>query len=1279
MVSFKAVFFNGLIEGEFYMMKKSLFFALCGVAVGLAFQPIAALGYETYAFSCNGGWGSQPRGDGVHFSDTNNWNWMDKGLPTSSLTDTQIRPWMYGKSAINDWNDGFLLYGMELTGLGFMNVLSGNALNLGYGGIDFYDTNIQDGATVCTQRVENVVRAGTKNVQIRVRPVHVAMFDGLLTTLGDDATDKTFDFKNTGKVYLRGGMRIDSKTGDTAKQTFESAGDYYIESDVYVPNVEFKNGAHVVIRNGATFEIWDTANNSFFQQCTIDIEDGSFLNHGKVCSGQNSSMSGKCVINVKSGGVLDTGYNGLRFSNNAPTEFNIYEGGTVWYWNSGSWGLCEGGHTDFNMYGGTLICGSDYSGNGYLPITLNKGSATAFNTTPCTLNLAGGEVFMRGFCDYTQAAMGDTPVNIYLDGVTIRSALSVTDFFRVNTGSQYAQNPTRIHVYMRAGGCTLDTREFDTTWNAVELRSSDLDGGTDGNLVKFGSGKLTVAGPFSFTGTNIVKNGTLAVSDVSYLTGAVDLRPAATLSFTGTTLSLASLASRSGIVQLASGQSLALGEAPAIDGQLVFDVTVANGSRTLLTAPGLTAADAALCAVKTPVAGKSCTFSVDGNSLVLTVADGTAPDAPVYPSSEDPEVNQRGSTIVITDASVERIGGYGTFKYAAAADKEFGAGDIRMSGNLTLSVSPGAGDVTISGAPAKSTTDTPTLTLSTAWNGLISLTGDWSWRWPYTALGYVIGTGAGRFIYGPDLEPENLFGSLNFAADSSHTVCRSTLALEASHATAADPMQPAEAASFILDGGTVKVAGAGTGSLNDFLRGVTSFALGAGGGTIDTCGYDVTITQTLTPTGAVSGTLTKDGEGSLTLAGRENAIFGELAVSNGTLVAAFDTATRRPYPEGALAIWSFDGDDPYSDKTGHGYDLQQAHPEVAEVTFTDENGMSGKAARWSSTTRGGALYVSPENITQTTYTKYRQTISAWVRYTGSLVSYATILSTRTKVDFASGAGNSFDLSYKYLSEAAGGGYGFSSLWNAGRTAIPDSLVGHAPALDTWHHLVMVADNYDYKSYLDGVCYRHMTNEVVNGVNSNGFSGQFLPDGYIITLGQGFVNNSGNAEMMALGGMVDEVAVYPRRLSEGEIQALYHAQARSGAFDLTVAAGATWNMNASTSTVKRVAGSGTVANGKLTVTERLVTDPASADALAVDAITFAPGGAIDLGYAEGERRATGRRTLLRFSELDEAGRAAVSGWGFVNAGTDLRSSLSFRVAADGLYLDVTPVGTTFIIR
>ena len=1232
---------------------------------------------ETYAFRTKDYWGGQPAGDVLHFSDTNNWNWIDKGLPTSSLTDTNIRLFMYGRTAVNDWDDDYLLRDVEFTQLGPTNLMTGNALNLGLGGIVMFGSStFEPGTTIATQRIENVVRAAAASnnpVLVAVKPEHVLEFYGLLTTYGDDATDKHFSFNNTGVVVLRGGMYIDKETGDYRRQTFQSTGDFIIESDVYVPSIEAKGGAHIVIRNGAKVETW-SAYNSFYQQCTVDIEDGYLLNHGLCCTAQDSAMSGASVFNVKSKGVLDTGVKGMRLANNAPAEINIYDGGVMWLRNNNSWALCEGGRTDFNLYGGEVRCGNEHYGNGQFPLSINKGSETKYNTTPCTVNLAGGEMRFIGFADYTAKGIGHVPTYIYLDGVTFRLNASVETFFYFSTSATTANNPSRVKVYMREGGCTLDTREFNVTWNAVELKGSDLDGGRDGDFVKLGSGKLTVSAPFSFTGATVVKNGTLHVGDADYLTGAVDLRPAATLSFTGTTLSLASLASKGGIVKLASGQSLALGEAPAIDGLLVFDVTVADGTRTLLTAPGLTADMAALCAVKSPVAGKSCTFSVEGDSLVLTVASGTAPAAPAYPDSEDAELNKAGNTSVDFGETVERIGGNGPFRYVGAGEKTFGAGDIRLTGNMSLSLASGAGDLTMTGAPDKvvASTTAAALTMSTAWNNMIRLSGEWAWGWPYSAFTVPIATDAGNFMYGPGLEPEDAFASLNFKADSSHTVYRSTLALEASSTAAKDPMQPGERSAFILDGGTVKVAGAGAGSLSDFLRGATAFAIGEGGGTIDTCGHDVTITQTLLPTGAVSGTFAKAGEGTLTLAGRENAIFGALAVSNGTLVASFDTSLRRPYPEGALAIWTFDGENPYTDKTGHGYDLLQAHPDVAEVEFTDENGMSGKAARWSSSVRGGALYVSPESIKKTDYAQYRQTISAWVRYTGTLTTYATILSTRTKVNFGSGAGNSFDLSYKGLGSAVGGGYGFSTVWNGGMAAIPNNVVGHAPALDTWHHLVMVADNYSYRSYLDGVRYRDQTN--------GGFSGQFLPDGYMITLGQDHVDASGvDAEMMALGGMVDEVAVYPRRLTEVEIQSLYTAQAQSGAFDLTVAGGATWNMNASTSTVKSVTGTGTVSNGKIVVTGRIVTDPAAAGAMAVDALSFGEGGVIDLGYGEDERRAVGRRTLIGFAELDAAGRAAVKGWSFANAGTDRKSKVSLVVGEGALYLDVTPVGTAFIIR
>ena len=298
------------------IMKMTLAAAICCMAA-LSAQA------ETYAFRTKDYWGGQPAGDALHFSDTNNWNWISKGLPTSSLTDTNIRLFMYGRTAVNDWDDDYLLRDVEFTQLGPTNLMTGNALNLGLGGIVMFGSStFEPGTTIATQRIENVVRAAAASnnpVPVEVKPEHVLEFYGLLTTYGDDAANKHFRFNNTGVVVLRGGMYIDKETGDYRRQTFQSTGDFIIESDVYVPSIEAKGGAHIVIRNGAKVETW-SAYNSFYQQCTVDIEDGYLLNHGLCCTAQDSAMSGASVFNVKSKGVLDTGVKGMRLANSVSPE-----------------------------------------------------------------------------------------------------------------------------------------------------------------------------------------------------------------------------------------------------------------------------------------------------------------------------------------------------------------------------------------------------------------------------------------------------------------------------------------------------------------------------------------------------------------------------------------------------------------------------------------------------------------------------------------------------------------------------------------------------------------------------------------------------------------------------------------------------------------------------------------------------------------------------------------------------------------------------------------------
>ena len=1230
---------------------------------------LGACAETIHAFSTTGYWGAYQsvHGDGVHFSDTNNWNWGDMvggveiGLPSSSATDTKIRLFMYGGTAVNDWADDFFVNQYLFARLRQSNTVSGNALNVGSGAIVLNDK--EAGVDVATQRIETVVRSVTNNFAVTVPANFALEFHGPIVQSGYYTGDQNITFLNSGTLLLRGGVDYGRElpSNQSLSSTISGPGDVIVESDVRLPIVVLKDGAHLIIRNGAKFEVWQYPLFSYYQQCTVDVEDGYFLNYSRTYSSERSDVT--TTFNVRSKGTLDIGTYGLLLGYNGHSVVNIYDGGRMWMRAGGANTINYYGHTDFNLYGGELHCGNNYYGDGRIWLDRQK---VKDDTTPSTVNLAGGEVFGTGFRHYAAAAGASVPVNICLDGVTFRQT-ATSSFFAGGNPPTYAPHD-RVRFYMRAGGCTIDTREFNTDWTTVVLRGTDVANGEDGDLVKIGSGKLTVSTNFLFSGKTIVKGGSLAVGAGNYISGGVDLRPSTTLSFTGTSLALASLASRSGIVKLNSGQSLSLSAAPVIDGQIVFDVTVANGTRTLITAPGMTSGLAALCAVKTPVSGKSCEFSVDGDNLVLVVADGTAPAAPVFPASEDASrIYQSSGTATIADSGVERFGGAGTFNYTASGDVTFAPKAVRATGNITLALADGAGDVTLSGPPVKETaSEYPAFKFSSGWDNAIRFVGDWSNTWPYEDFGFNFSWTSGNFIYGPELESTKLVQSIAFHTNSSHTVCQSTLPLAASTAVGAvDPMVPSGDRAFVLDGGTVKVTGAGEGSLADFLCGATTFAIGAGGGAIDTCGHDVTITQTLTPTGAVSGTFTKDGEGTLTLAGRSNAIFGGLAVSNGTLVASFDTSLRRPYPAGAMAIWSFDGDNPYEDKTGHGYDLLQAHPDVAAVEFTDVNGMSGKAAKWSSDTTGGSLYVSPENITKTYTDPKRATISAWVRFTNRLPTTASnILSTRTKVDFESGAGNSgFDLAYGQISSTVG--YGFTTIWNGGKASIPNSVVGNTPSLDAWHHLVMVSDGTCYKSYLDGVCYTNVT----NGSNVP----QFLPNNYMITLGEGYAGR----EFMAKGGMVDEVAVYLRRLSDDEVQSLYAAQTQSGAFDLAVAQGATWDMNASTSTVKTVSGSGTVTNGKLVISEKLVVD-LSAGALAVDKLSFGEHGVVDLGCEETDRLATGRFAILTFNELDAEGRTALGGWTMTNAG---RNSKCVNLAVEGntLFCNVTPRGTVILLR
>ncbi len=166
--------------------------------------------------------------------------------------------------------------------------------------------------------------------------------------------------------------------------------------------------------------------------------------------------------------------------------------------------------------------------------------------------------------------------------------------------------------------------------------------------------------------------------------------------------------------------------------------------------------------------------------------------------------------------------------------------------------------------------------------------------------------------------------------------------------------------------------------------------------------------------------------------------------------------------------------------------------------------------------------------------------------------------------------------------------------------------------------------------------------------------------------------------MNKGGMIDEVAIYNRALTDEDIAELGRRDgAKSWDFDLIVAEGAVWDMNASTATIRSLSGGGTVQNGKIVVTGSLATSRTAP--IAVDKVSFGEGGVIDLGYGATERRTVGSRALMTFSELDAEGRAAVKGWRLENAGAGTNTSAKLRITENALVLDVCPLGACIVIR
>ena len=467
---------------------------------------------------------------------------------------------------------------------------------------------------------------------------------------------------------------------------------------------------------------------------------------------------------------------------------------------------------------------------------------------------------------------------------------------------------------------------------------------------------------------------------------------------------------------------------------------------------------------------------------------------------------------------------------------------------------------------------------------------------------------------------------------------------------------PSPGAAFRFDGGTLKAktptSYSGTAALTDFFNGFDTVSVGAGGAVVDTAGLDVTVTQSILA-GGDRGDFAKTGAGTLTLAGAHNAPMGTVRVKEGTLKAKFSKDLQTAFPEGLVAAWNFDGEDPYRDVSGRGHDLAQIWP-GNPVVFTNENALAGRSALW---TNGVSQALMETTITNLCYS--RHTVSLWVRL--ATAGNAGFVSTRCGQGMSK-TDNGYCLLYK-------GDAGSRYIENTNSGISFPAPEGHdLLPLGEWHMLTTVCDNYSCRNYVDGQL-------VATGVATYKRTLMTNP-GDMITLGR----NHLTGENMSKGGMIDDMAIWGRALSGEEIAAMYAAQHRTPVAGIDVAAGATLDLDGDDVTAPVLAGAGTVANGAVTVSERLAP---TADTLSVGELVLGEGGVVDFGV-EGTVRyhSRDRITLAHFETLSAESEANFLRWTAVNTGADPARG-EFKLGVDRttntLYAEFAGAGLMLIVR
>jgi len=311
----------------------------------------------------------------------------------------------------------------------------------------------------------------------------------------------------------------------------------------------------------------------------------------------------------------------------------------------------------------------------------------------------------------------------------------------------------------------------------------------------------------------------------------------------------------------------------------------------------------------------------------------------------------------------------------------------------------------------------------------------------------------------------------------------------------------------------------------------------AGNAIIDDGGNAIVISQGLL-NGGTGGGLVKNGTGTLTLTAT-NTYTGPTTVNAGTLAVSSDAILH-------LSFDNVSGTNVINDGTG-GSVMNGALTGTATITA------GGRYGNCLSIPAGAAnaAYVLINNPVVALTGAGRWTIGMWLKTSTAGGVYA----------YQGAGGWASGNTMFYLNQGSDAGYGtkaggvsYAQGWEEGSTALNNN---------TWHFVVMTCNGSTKTMYLDGNVDASTSSWAANtGVGSQ--------------LWIGGSADTGDKDV-GLGGLIDEVYVFGRALSQTEVQSLMSAnqlgnhQVLPPATALSLAAGATLNLGGLSQTIGSLAG------------------------------------------------------------------------------------------------------------